>query len=233
MRNVVGSILTGTLIAWSLGASAFALQFDSDVPTDIQAQMAADLDFIGGLQGAAATPLHHQIFGNVDGAGYRSWFETRVTHVGLSGCGDSGAVACVMPIPFAQYFGGTHKMSISQNYIQFSHPAIARLMVVYHEARHTEDAQHNWPHADCPSPFVDANGNDMKSIWTGLPLAREPACDTTPLGSYGSSTILLKNISKNCTNCTDKVKADAELYSDDQLGRMLGPAKDAIRRDAF
>ena len=32
--------------------------------------------------------------------------------------------------------------------------------------------------------------------------------------------IMLKNIQKFCTNCTDKVKADAGIYADDQFLRV-------------
>jgi hypothetical protein len=204
------------VLALAAPVSAFSYTFDSDVPSDIQAQMLADLNFVGTIQGSGASGLHQQIFGQVDGGAYTKFFSSRVTKVGMSGCGDQEAVACVIPIPFF----GTTKINLTENYIKFSHPQIARLMVVFHESRHTESKNNNWPHATCPTPFLDANGNDMKSIWTGAPLAGEPACDSTPFGSYGSSMIMLKNIQKFCTNCTDKVKADAGLYADDQFGRI-------------
>jgi hypothetical protein len=73
-------------------------------------------------------------------------------------------------------------------------------------------------------PFLDSDGKDMRSIWTGALLQGEPACDITPFGSYGSQTILLENISLNCTNCNSKVKSDAKLYGDDQLNRITDPA---------
>ena len=60
----------------------------------------------------------------------------------------------------------------------------------------------------------------MASIWTGAKLEGQPACDSTAFGSYGSSTILLKNVAKFCSNCTDKVKMDADMYATDQLGRI-------------
>jgi hypothetical protein len=207
------------------GKSGFT--FDSDVPADIQAQMLDDLKFIGTIQGGAGTPLHRQIFGAVDGATYAKFFDSRVTAVGMNDCGNSNAVACVIP------FEDASKMWLTQNYIKFSHPQIARLMVVYHESRHTESQNDNWPHATCPTPFLDANGNDMKSIWTGAPLAGEPACDETPLGSYGSSTIMLKNIQLSCANCTAKVKMDAGLYADDQLGRITNPDAKKQMQDDF
>ncbi|MBI5202422.1 MAG: hypothetical protein HY925_12600 [Elusimicrobia bacterium] len=188
--------------------------FDSDVPQAIQDQMRKDLAFMAQLAGEGASKLHQEIFGAVSGAAYKEFFDSRVTAIGLSGCGSGNAVACVMPL------FGPSKMWLTDNFIKFSHPQIARMMVVYHEARHTEIMHGSWGHARCPAPFLDSRGREMKSIWTGAALAGEPACDKTPLGSYGSSAILLKNIQKRCTNCTDKVRMDAGLYADDQLGRI-------------
>jgi hypothetical protein len=190
------------------------LVFDADVPADIQAQMRADMAFMGTIKGGGATALHKKIFGAVDGAAYVKFFNTRVSGIGMDDCGSAKAVACVIP------FQDPSKMWLTQNFIKFDHPQISRMMIVFHEARHTESRNGNWPHATCPTPFLDANGKDMVSIWTGATLAGEPACDVTPLGSYGSSTILLKNVQKFCTNCTDKVKMDAGLYADDQMGRI-------------
>ena len=206
---------------------AGALAFDADVPADIKAQLLADLKFIGTILGGSGTPLHRRIFGAVDGATYTRFFDTRVASVGMNDCGDANAVACVIP------FEDPSKMWLTQNYVKFSHPQIARLMVVFHESRHTESQNDNWPHATCPTPFLDSNGDDMKSIWTGAPLAGEPACDVTPFGSYGSSTIMLKNIEKFCTNCTGKVKMDAGLYADDQLGRITDPGALRQMQDDF
>ncbi|MBI5247410.1 MAG: hypothetical protein HY923_09525 [Elusimicrobia bacterium] len=201
--------------------------FDADVPADIQKQMRADLEFIKGIAGEKASALHKKIFGSVNGADYTKFFETRVTAIGMNSCGSSNAVACVIP------FRNPSKMWLTQNFIRFSHPQISRMMVVFHEARHTETKSGNWSHAYCPEPFKDENGKDMKSIWTGAVLAGEPACDETPLGSYGSSTIMLKNISLNCANCTDKVKMDAGLYADDQLGRIIDADAKRQMKDDF
>lgn len=212
------------------GQFASALTFDRDVPQDIQAQMLADLQFMATLNGSQVSPLHQQIFGDMSGTGYKTWFESRVKSVGMDGCGSPNAVACVRP----GIWGDSSKMWLTQNFIKFSHPQISRMMVVYHEARHTEDDNGNWMHANCPVPFKDNKGNDMKSIWTGAMLAGQPACDVTPLGSYGSSTILLKNVSKNCTNCNEKVKMDAGIYADDQFGRIIdNGARQQMNNDIF
>lgn len=187
------------------------------------------MEFIRGLQGDTASGLHSQIFGpKVDGPNYVKWFEDRVKAVGMNDCGNANAVACVIP-----FFDST-KIWFTQNYVKFSHPQVAKMMVVFHEARHTEDDHGNWSHATCPTPFLDQNGNEMKSIWTGAPLAGEAACDITPFGSYGSSMIMLKNIQKFCKNCTDKVKMDAGIYADDQFKRLVDAnAIDQVKKDLY
>jgi hypothetical protein len=207
-------LLSILLAAFAMNFAAHAVTFDSDVPAAIKTQMLADLDFMAQLQGSKQTPFHQQIYGALAGSSYKNFFESHVTSVGLNTCGNANAVACVIP------FQDASKMWLTQNFIKFSHPQIARMMVVYHEARHTESQHGNWPHDYCPDPFLDENGKNMVSIWTGASLAGEPACDSTPFGSYGSSTILLKNVAKFCTNCTDKVKMDADIYAMDQLGRI-------------
>ena len=200
--------------------------FDANVPADIQKQMLADLAFIKGIMGEKASALHRKIYGAVSGSDYTKFFESRVSAIGMNSCGNANAVACVIP------FRDPSKMWLTQNFIRFSHPQVSRMMVVFHEARHTETKNGNWSHATCPEPFKDENGKDIKSIWTGAMLAGEPACDETPLGSYGSSTIMLKNIAKFCANCTDKVKMDAGLYADDQMGRIIdADAKKQMKDD--
>lgn len=199
---------------------ALNVVFDNNVPQDLRTQVLNDLNFVTTIEGSAETVLHNQIFGRVAGSSYKSFFESHVARAGVQGCGNPNAVACVQP----NWFGRTDKIWFTPNYTRFSHPAIARLMVIFHEARHTEDNHQNWGHATCPTPFRDENGNDMHSIFTGALLAGEPACDITPLGSYGSSSIMVKNIGTYCTNCTEKVKQDAILYSTDQLGRITNAA---------
>ena len=206
--------------------TAFSLNFDSDVPADIKKQMVEDLGFMTTVQGNGQTAYHQQIFGTVAGSNYKNFFETHITSVGIDSCGGGPAVACVIP------FYGSNKMWLTQNFIKFSHPQVARLMVVYHEARHAETNHGNWGHDTCPTPFLDEQGHEMTSIWTGAKLAGQPACDSTAFGSYGSSTILLKNISKFCSNCSDKVKMDANIYATDQLGRIDRPSvKQAMLKD--
>src|SRR3989338_7923129 len=143
---------------------ALGYTFDPDVPAEIQAQIRQDLSFIAGILAQTASPLHREIFGPVNGPAYIQFFENRITAIGMHDCGGGNAVACVIP------FIDPSKMWLTDNFSRFSHPQIARMMIVFHEARHTEMENGNWMHATCPSPFRDKNGKEIKSIWTGAPL---------------------------------------------------------------
>ncbi len=224
-KYIILLIIAQGLMSCLTSPSADALQFDPDVEPTLKQQMLNDLSFMNSITSQKSTALHRKIFGSVDGPSYQAWFAKRVFSVGKNLCGSSNAVACVIP-------SWANKMWITPNYTKFDHPQIARLSVIYHEARHTEEDNDNWPHATCPIPFLNESGQDMRSIWTGAALAGEPACDVTAFGSYGSQTILLKNIALNCTNCSDKVKADADLFAKDQLGRIIDAAsKTAMKSD--
>lgn len=219
------SIIFGVLIFPTL---AFSYTFDSDVPSSIQNQINTDLDFIKTIESNDQSDLHKSIFGSVSGEVYFDFFRSRVSEIGLNNCGSQNAVACVIP------FLKSSKMWLTENYTKFSHPQIARMMVIFHEARHTETNHMYWQHAICPTPFLDADGNEYKSIWTGASLAGEAACDSTVEGSYGSSMIMMKNISKYCTNCSDKVKMDAGIYADDQFNRIIDKkARQEITNDLY
>ncbi len=205
------------IISMYAATSLAAIKFKSNVPKDIQNQMLQDLEFMGTVDGFGATPFHKEIFGEVKGSVYKKFIDTRIESVGMDSCGGGGAVACVQP-----YFA-PNTMWLTSNFVNFSHPQIARTMIIYHEARHTEGKNGFWHHEYCPVPFKDETNSDKRSIWTGAMLEGEPACDEGYKGSYGSSTILLKNVSKYCVNCSSKVRMDADIYAMDQLGRIVDP----------
>ena len=210
-------------------AGATAAAFDADVPEATQAQILNDLAFVRAIQGATASGLHRQIFGLVDGPTYGRFFDSRVKAIGMDDCGGGpSAIACVIP------FRDPAKMWLTQNYLKYNQPQISRLDTVFHEARHTESEHHNWHHALCPIPFKDENGNDVRGILSGRLMEGLNACDVTPFGSYGTGMIMLKNIQKFCSNCTDKVRMDAGIYGDDTCNRIIDPdAKKAIREDLY
>jgi hypothetical protein len=207
------------LSALFCASQLWAVSFDSDIPKDIQKQFNEDLALANQVKASGKTPFHQEIFGDVSGANYKKFFEDRITSVGMDACGGGGGVAaCVQP------FFDPNKMWLTPNFIKASMPQIARVMIIYHEARHTESQHGNWGHDNCPTPFLDEQGHDIVGLISGMKLEGMPACDSTYLGSYGSSTVMIKNIAKFCSNCSDKVKMDAELWASDQLNRIDKPS---------
>lgn len=210
------------------GAFKTDLAFDKDLPADLQRQLLADLAFAGTLAGRNTSPLHNSIFGQMGGPSYTRFFGSRIKMVGLNDWGKTPVVACVIPAIEPS------KMWLGDHYIKASHPQIARIMILFHESRHADPENENWRHVNCPDPFRDANGKDLLSSLTGVPLAGKRGCDVSALGSYGASVIMLKNIQRYCTNCTEKVRMDAGLYADDQLIRIVDAnARNAIRDDVY
>ena len=203
------------------------LLFDGNVPAALRTQILNDLHDLKALQGTSGSKLHQDIFsGPVDGPNYISFFSSRVKTIGF---GNNSPVSYA--IAFVNESLYPSKMWLTHNYVKFSMPWMARMLVVFHESRHTEPNNNHWTHVNCPNPFKDKDGNDMQSAWTGVLLAGKPGCDATPSGSYGLSVIMLKNIQKFCSNCPGKVRMDAEIYGDDQLKRIITPDAQKIIRD--
>jgi hypothetical protein len=199
---------------------AQTLQFDATVGTELRRQVQDDFSVLSGIQGARNSTLHREIFGPMEGQAYAHWFSDRVSYFGLSDCGSpQSAVACVEPKI-------KRKIWVTKNYTGIDHPQIARVMTLFHEARHTEDEHGNWSHSRCPIFYKE------KSIWTGKGLRWHYACDSTPYGSYASASVMLHNIARYCMNCSGKWIADASLYSNDQIKRVVKrKAKLRLRAD--
>jgi hypothetical protein len=215
------------LCIWFYNVSSFALTFRSDVPISVKNQMIDDLKFVDQIQGNMQTPFHRSLFGSLKGQNYKVFFEKRISAVAMDDCGSPNTIACVLT-----YYKPINIMWLTENYYKFSQPSIARVMTIFHEARHTENKNNNWFHADCPIPFLDENGKDRISLWTGVKLEGLAGCDETAFGSYGISVIMLQNISKFCTNCSEKIKMDADIYSSDELNRMYLPTvKKSMQND--
>lgn len=222
------------------GGFAHALKFDAEVPAEIRNQAIADLDFVYQIQGQGQTKLHGKIFGTVSGASYKSFFESRIQFIGLDPFKESAPQPTSFKMGFAEFLQrqieapktqaatayvspvlGANQIWLTDQFVQGSHPQIARVMVLFHEARHSEKTRDHWAHVKCPVPFLDENGQDMVSLLSGTKLAGLDACDDTIFGSYGVSAIMLENISRYCTNCSEKIKMDADLYAKDQMRRIL------------
>lgn len=213
MRLKVFGVILGSLL---LSANSFALTFSKSVSPELKQQFLGDLNFLTSIQGSGGSALQKQIFGGVvAGSSYTNFFNKRIQNVDTNDCGGGAAFACVRP------FVSSNTMWIAPNYTKFSVPQVNRLSMLLHESRHTERQNANWGHVNCPIPFLDQNGRDIVGIISGMKLEGQPACDTTALGAYAVGAVYMKNVQKFCTNCTEKVRQDAQLYGDDILKRII------------
>ena len=193
------------------------VSFDSDVPTDLQAQIRGDLDMVSSIQGTTGSATFQNIFQSpsLDGTSLKNFFNQRITAFGMDECGGGGSVAaCVIP------WNSTSKMWVTPNYVKFNAPQLFRISIIFHESRHTESNNGFFGHVDCPVPYKDANGRDIVGIISGRPMAGLPACDNKINGAYGLQAVLLKNIEHACTNCTEKVRQDGQLFGNDTINRI-------------
>ena len=221
-------LILSIILTVSFGAHA-APTFSDDVSKELKQQILQDLDFVMSIKGSNSSGFYKQIYSknNLDGSDLLSFLNNRIKSFGLDSCGGgAGTMACVNP----WYDSST--MWITPNYAKGNMPQISRISTIYHESRHTEDNHGNWPHANCPRPFLDENGKDILGIISGVKLAGLAACDTTPLGAYGMEAVLLKNVEKNCSSCNDKTKMDAKLFGDDTIYRITNlNARKQLRND--
>ncbi len=226
MNSLSKFLFALTSLTLSFHAKAnIPLRYMDEVPERTRIQLESDLERFFSMKSSNPSPLYRQIFGAMNPPTSRRWFFSRVHDVGQNLCTNDNAVACVLS-------AWDNFIFLSPNYTRFNHPSVARIMVLFHEARHTEWMNGFWPHAKCPTKFKDENGHPVKSIWTGATLAGEPACDLEEFGSYGSATILLLNIAYRCENCSAEDRREAEIYGLDQLRRITWkPAADRIRAD--
>jgi hypothetical protein len=131
----IGILSLGFLVG-SASAASLPLRYDAKVPEPTRIQLESDLNALFSMKGAQPTPLFRKIFGNFDGRSTSRWFFDRVDSVGLNLCTSDDAVACVLSAWNGWIF-------LSPNYAKFDHPSVARMMVLFHEARHNESENRN------------------------------------------------------------------------------------------
>ena len=91
ITKILGSLaLSLPLVAAS---SAYAIDFESDVPAEVANQTRADLSFVEGITAQQSSPMHMGIFGKVNGPGYMQWFGERISTFGYDANEHSGAIA--------------------------------------------------------------------------------------------------------------------------------------------
>lgn len=213
------SVINFVFVFFFLSQTAWSLDFDPNVPSITKQQFLGDLKFIETISGDRITDLHKKIFGKMSGSNYKSFFDKRINSVSMEDCGNPIMVLCV------NVKDNPNRILVTNNFVSFNHPQIARIMLLFHESRHSEAENDYWRHVKCPIPFADASGVEIKSIWTGSPLSGQPSCDKSAEGSYSSSAVLLKNVEKFCKNCSEKVKSDAGIYANDQKKRLIEPSE--------
>lgn len=208
-------------------AVAYAPAFDPEVPKALRAQILGDLGFLLGMRGSESTLRHREVFGPLDGIAYLRYLEDRVRSVGMDDGEDIKTIAYVDPR------ADPTKVRLAKGYVAYDLPQIVRASALVHEARHTEPSNSYWAHTDCPSPFKDENGKDVRGRLTGQLLAGQPHCDDTPIGAYGVEAIMLKNIAMFCATCSGKVRMDAALYGEDKYKRIFGQSARRALQDDF
>lgn len=206
--------------------SGFGQRFSDNVGSELREQINSDLKFLSEIRGSDATPLHTHVFGTVEGKEYARFLNQRISSFDLSDDGPDNAAAYV-DLKFPKV------MKFKSLYLTSGMPQILRVSVILHEARHTEIENHGWPHEVCPLRFMDRSGQEITAL-SGEKYALHLACDSDEMGAYGIQIIMLKNVARFCTSCTEKVKMDAEFAANQLMMRMISdPAQENLIRDLY
>lgn len=216
-KKFIGAAVLAALL--STGLVAKAVNFEAEVPEDVKRQAEADLAMVASIKASKASPLHQATFGAVDGKVYTDWFNARVEAFGYDPDDKSGAIA------YNDSAWHPNHMMVTDYFVKGDLPQAARVIVLFHEARHSEQKHGYWYHATCPVPFIGDDGKEVKSIFSGLPVAGKAGCDRNGQGAYGTGSLMLLNIARYCENCSEKIKMDADLYGSDNVKRILSRAE--------
>ncbi len=193
----------------------FHLPFDSSVPPELRAQMLDDMAFMASIQGQhdenyrpRASTMHKEIFGPVSGSFYLDFFLARTRKISFDPSDKDSFLS-------AHMYYGPRQLMLYKHYTHHTISQLDRLDCLIHEARHAERSDDprfdGWQHSFCDIPFLDANKREVR------------ACDDTLKGGYGVTAVMFNNIARFCTNCTEKVRRDAQLIADDDIKRVNNP----------
>ncbi len=210
VRLRVFSLLFFLLFAFQAMALRPTLRLSQGFPEHLRIQMKTDLQKLIEIQGSQSTPLHDKIFGGgIDGELYAKFFQRRVSFVSYR--------ASLSSIFIAAFIPSTREMVVSNKSLNV--PWVLRMGVLIHEARHAD----GYGHAKCPSPYLDENGEAIRSTWTGATLQGKALCDRTAVGSYGTEIVFYRNIERYCTNCTVEDSKVAGQEADRLMLRIISP----------
>jgi len=189
----------------ALTLSSFAayepLEYFRDVPPEMERLHRSDIEFLYGLRASKQSEIHRKFFGGPDGRAYEDFLRARVRFIGISDCGNPNSAACAEGI-FAD-----STIWLTKSYMKPSLPQVLRAQIMLHERMHLDL---RIEHEDCPADYP------LASKIFG-PLAKFPSCDKDENGSFGPGVAMLYQVARNCTNCSEKVKADALYYADEYL----------------
>jgi hypothetical protein len=204
------------------------LRFGQGVSKELQKVLLDDLKFVESIKLSGQTKRNEFIYGGASGTAYANWFLERIGGIGYAGI-PPGSIS--IAIAFVQT-SNPHVMWLTSNFLQFPPPQAWRIGVLWHEARHSETENRGWNHISCPPGMKDRKGEILRSLLSGKLIGSFPGCDTKSLGAYGSASTLSGNIAKYCTNCSEKVKADAALFYGDGINRQVTEQqRDEVRED--
>ena len=191
------------------------MDFDSMITPSVKKLILSDLDFVEKIQTTSETPFHHTVFGGYGGAVYSRWFGQRINKFGGVYEGGRNSLASFMS-------GYPAELFVTLDYFSDENiPQMGRISIYFHEARHAEGGYTpNHPHVMCPKNFKDKNGNEIVGRFTKIKIAGRAGCDSDPMGSYGISLIMMRNIAMYCQNCNQMEKAQAQLYAEDYFQRI-------------
>lgn len=159
-----------------------------------------DLDLISYLKFTATAPLFQRFFQPSNAIGLQNFIEKRVHKISWEPNAPEGVTAAA---------NGNGILFLTREYAD-NYPQIARISVIIHEAKHLEPE--TWDHQWCRQPYLFQLDQLLYRI-PELNQVSVKACDRTELGAYGIQYTFLRAIAESCSNCTDKIKMDARLYS--------------------
>ena len=190
--------------------------YEANFPLLLQKRTDTAIEVLRTYRGHSSSSLHQKIFGApVDGRVYLTYLKNRIR---------------LLRFDYHEKECGKDTYACSENYTVWLSPEtpsstdqvpmVLRQMILIHEARHSENIRDGWIHEACPRPFPE----DPAS-------AGEAECDYVVKGAYGVEYIFAKNLVNYCDNCGSKIKADAKIYAEIALDRVIGRAKSVLLND--
>ncbi len=176
----------------------------------LKVQLINALNYLANIQLSQSTPLHQQFFDqSLNGLGYLAYLK-KVRQFIYIPTNSSGLIA------YARAKNSSILITSNFHYVQGSLLEVAATLL--HEAKHLPE-NGGTPHVICPD--LSVSGDVLKGHSTGQPLVGLKACDNVVDGSYGVSIVMLDNVARYCTNCSDADRAKARELADQYLQRII------------